>query len=1023
MKAKSNRSPKFVFSFGFTLVETITCLVIIAIVAAIAVPALVGYIDSASEKAAVEECRLAVDAAGALGTEHVLETGVVAYSGEDENNIDKAVTADAILARAELTGKGSIDAYSFDPSKNDSEYKQPTYCVNESKKLVISAAAKKTLAKDVSVLAVSVDDSDYTAAQGISLTFMEYTASNGVKVWYYNDGYTASGKGNITDHIHVMKPIAISQDLTCLQDEITVFKCTGEGFDEGCSYSYSTVTAKAYGKHNIKCDDEHTHTCKNVLHGHVIEGGELVDKTYSCNEIVKDPHKWGKTLNQKLSNPDLKNEAVVIDGVFYKDYSEVPQSEKLNGSYKLKICTDCGLKVYEKVEEPTTEPTTEPIPEPTTNIGGSGNWRDAPSSEYNDMENGILFYVTGADNGCWNYDMADENLGPFEAQMYLKNNSQNNKHVKSFELTYVLEYEHAWNHDYDEYIQLSVGGSTLPSDMYTYTVNGNTITVKSTDLFTATALDYQHRTENTLAPGASYKFQINFGRTPSGNLIDLEDKGTNFKIENCNVEFVQSFATGIRINYHGDPTAITRVEYNTNSVMLSDKDGNEIAGNGSIIPSGNPISFYLLPGNQAADSDISLRLFGNDSNNLVHTITFKRKDMVANAGGYLEFDVSALDFGLDINYPYPEMLKFVSSVKVSGAGVNKTANVDSIPSSGLIKTVGGLIPSGSSSDNLAVEVLDENGVAIGKAEITADTWKQYLSSPGKYSVDVLPTGFVLDVKTQITDTEQIGDITHADLKISGVKDSITEENILLNGGSIELLTAPDEGSEKVTLTLKSGGDVIAKKEIAVSDLVLGAANEIIITNDDIHVAPVIPDPDADKMNFNIMFDGDLADEVKYIEVTGPATLNTEISDTAQLVVVNYKPENYNEYWHPDIYITLKDANGNAIGKATISGDDWKDKLGKTIDVSITPSALKLKFNLPDGVSESDVAIVILGGAVGYRSTTLNDLYSGCVSVDVNNHSSITAELRNSSWGLIGTAEISYETWSEALGSILEIDIK
>lgn len=55
---------------GFTLVEVIVALVILAILAAILIPSMVGWIESAQQKKVVAECRQAVLAAQSLASEH-----------------------------------------------------------------------------------------------------------------------------------------------------------------------------------------------------------------------------------------------------------------------------------------------------------------------------------------------------------------------------------------------------------------------------------------------------------------------------------------------------------------------------------------------------------------------------------------------------------------------------------------------------------------------------------------------------------------------------------------------------------------------------------------------------------------------------------------------------------------------------------------------------------------------------------------------------------------------------------------
>lgn len=62
---------------GFTLVEVIIVLVILAILAAILIPSLIGYIDKANEKASIAECRNFVVAAQTIGSEAYGENGAI----------------------------------------------------------------------------------------------------------------------------------------------------------------------------------------------------------------------------------------------------------------------------------------------------------------------------------------------------------------------------------------------------------------------------------------------------------------------------------------------------------------------------------------------------------------------------------------------------------------------------------------------------------------------------------------------------------------------------------------------------------------------------------------------------------------------------------------------------------------------------------------------------------------------------------------------------------------------------------
>ncbi len=371
-----NNKDSFGNKKGFTLVEAITTLVILAIVAAVSIPSLVGYIDSSRKKIAVQECSAVVEAANALGVEHVLETGVVNYdevvpladTSEPGKSVYSSVTKEAILKRAELEDKGEIKNFSFDP--NDSGgYSQPAYLVNK-EEVVVSAAADITLAKNiVSPLAVSVEkttDTEFKEAAGISLTSLEYTASNGIDVVYHNGGYQASSKVDI-DFEHHNLIATVKQVLTCDNDEIVEFKCTGincpacDEDDENSKYRVMAVTAFAPG-HNygaLTCvgKDKHEQTCTNVLNrlakgDKALNAGDELDLEpqydiynlprvgVECETKIDEEHFGDITEDVELTKGLERDIPFSLDGV-YKSSGEVPA-----GKYTVKTCSGCGYSEY-----------------------------------------------------------------------------------------------------------------------------------------------------------------------------------------------------------------------------------------------------------------------------------------------------------------------------------------------------------------------------------------------------------------------------------------------------------------------------------------------------------------------------------------------------------------------------------------------------------------------------------------------------------------------------------------------------
>lgn len=88
---------------GFTLVEVIIVLVILAILAAMLIPSLTGYIDKAQTSAAIAECRMATAAAQTLASEEY--GGGAAYTYAD---IKALAEVGGNITAVELSGKNVV---------------------------------------------------------------------------------------------------------------------------------------------------------------------------------------------------------------------------------------------------------------------------------------------------------------------------------------------------------------------------------------------------------------------------------------------------------------------------------------------------------------------------------------------------------------------------------------------------------------------------------------------------------------------------------------------------------------------------------------------------------------------------------------------------------------------------------------------------------------------------------------------------------------------------------------------------
>ena len=112
---------------GFTLVEVIVVLVVLAILAAIMIPAMTGWIDKAKEKRLITSCRACVTAAQTLVSE--------AYA-EDKGTNAAPAPAD-VLQLAGLSGTVSnIDLFTGTPQIHHLTYSdgtdRMTYCADAS---------------------------------------------------------------------------------------------------------------------------------------------------------------------------------------------------------------------------------------------------------------------------------------------------------------------------------------------------------------------------------------------------------------------------------------------------------------------------------------------------------------------------------------------------------------------------------------------------------------------------------------------------------------------------------------------------------------------------------------------------------------------------------------------------------------------------------------------------------------------------------------------------------------------------
>ena len=163
---------------GFTLVELIVVLVILGVLAAFAVPALTGYIDSAKEKQAVSEAQACVMTATRQGAQNYALVQYASVAGNAENAAALTNWAGPLEANApEVTG-GKVAL-----TEGSGQY---LLHVNNPPE---GSTATTTIAADAGVKGTVQWMTCNASGQ---VLYLVYTSADGIQVVYTNAGTTAS---------------------------------------------------------------------------------------------------------------------------------------------------------------------------------------------------------------------------------------------------------------------------------------------------------------------------------------------------------------------------------------------------------------------------------------------------------------------------------------------------------------------------------------------------------------------------------------------------------------------------------------------------------------------------------------------------------------------------------------------------------------------------------------------------------------------------------------------------------------
>lgn len=295
---------------GFTLVELIVVLVILGVLAAFAVPALTGYIDSAKEKQAVSETQACVMTATRQGAQNYALVQNASITGKSDG-------ADALTSWAGTLTNEVPTVTGGDVALTEGSGQYLLHVNNPP----AGSTATTTIAADAGVKGTVQWMTCNASGQ---VLYLVYTSADGIQVVYTNAGTTASV--NIGSDEAVVVPTPKKNDPSGGGE--TGGGSTGGGISGGGGTTGGTVTAD---KHHfiIHLQDVSTAESKPFAKRkyHIVSGENSFDVDSDANgDILLEISRQDKPREKTVIGD---KETTITEVEVPNDYQAIPSSTKI----------------------------------------------------------------------------------------------------------------------------------------------------------------------------------------------------------------------------------------------------------------------------------------------------------------------------------------------------------------------------------------------------------------------------------------------------------------------------------------------------------------------------------------------------------------------------------------------------------------------------------------------------------------------------------------------------------------------